>query len=62
MFHLSPLLLTILVHQVFKNTACMMHMGNMTKDFVPVGKDEQAEVKDESNSGKVAELLGEPLD
>ena len=48
--------------QVFKNTACMMHMGNMTKDFVPVGKDEQAEVKDESNSGKVAELLGEPLD
>ena len=25
-----------------------MHMGNMTKDFVPVGKDEQAEVKDEN--------------
>ena len=24
--------------QVFKNTAAMMHMGNMTKDFVPVGK------------------------
>ena len=40
----------------------MMHMGNMTKDFVPVGKDEQAEVKDETNSQKVAELLGESLD
>ena len=32
-------------YDVFKNTACMMHMGNMTKDFVPVGKEEQAEVK-----------------
>ena len=27
---------------MFKNTSCMMHMGNMTKDFVPVGKEEQA--------------------
>ena len=36
----------------------MMHMGNMTKDFVPVGKEEQAEIKDETNSHKVAELLG----
>ena len=44
--------------QVFKNPACMMHMGNMTKDFVPVGKEEQAEIKDETNSHKVAELLG----
>ena len=35
-----------------------MHMGNMTKDFVPVGKDEQAEIKDETNSGHVADLLG----
>ena len=35
-----------------------MHMGNMTKDFVPVGKEEQAEIKDETNSHKVAELLG----
>merc|ERR1711878_231918 len=43
---------------VFKNTACMMHMGNMTKDFVPVGKEEQAEIKDDANSQKVAELLG----
>merc|ERR1719297_540497 len=45
-------------YDVFKNTACMMHMGNMTKDFVPVGKEEQAEIKDETNSNKVAELLG----
>jgi len=43
---------------VYKNTACMMHMGNMTKDFVPVGKEEQAEIKNEANSEKVAELLG----
>ena len=35
-----------------------MHMGNMTKDFVPVGKEEQAEIKDESNAEKVATLLG----
>ena len=44
---------------MFKNTACMMHMGNMTKDFVPVGKEEQAEIKNEDNSNKVATLLGE---
>merc|ERR550519_1792453 len=31
----------------------MMHMGNMTKDFVPVGKEEQAEIKNEDNSVKV---------
>merc|ERR1740129_1500172 len=40
------------------NTACMMHMGNMTKDFVPVGKEEQAEIKDDVNATKVAALLG----
>ena len=45
-------------YDVFKNTACMMHMGNMTKDFVPVGKEEQAEIKDESNAEKVAALCG----
>ena len=33
-------------------------MGNMTKDFVPVGKEEQAEVKNDSNAVKVAELAG----
>merc|ERR1712045_4663 len=45
-------------YDVFKNTACMMYMGNMTKDFVPVGKEEQAEIKDPTNCEKVAELLG----
>merc|ERR1711887_228795 len=45
-------------YDVFKNTACMMHMGNMCKDFVPVGKEEQAEIKDEKNCEKVATLLG----
>ena len=43
---------------MFKNTAAMMHMGNMTKDFVPVGKEEQAEIKNEDNSIKVATLVG----
>ena len=45
-------------YDVFKNTACMMHMGNFTKDFVPVGKEEQAEIKDDINAGKVATLCG----
>merc|ERR1711994_902960 len=35
-----------------------MHMGNLTKDFVPVGKEEQAEIKDYTNAEKVAALLG----
>merc|ERR1711971_136126 len=45
-------------YNVFKNTVCMMHMGNMTKDFVPVGKEEQAEIKDDANAVKVAALAG----
>merc|ERR1712128_268943 len=45
-------------YNVFKNTAIMMHMGNMTKDFVPVGKEEQADVKDDTNCQKVAQLAG----
>jgi len=45
-------------YDVFKNTACMMHMGNMTKDFVPVGKEEQAEIKVDTNAIKVAALMG----
>merc|ERR1739848_841808 len=45
-------------YDVYKNTACMMHMGNMTKDFVPVGKEEQAEIKDDTNAIKVATLSG----
>merc|ERR1712213_60174 len=49
---------TQMKYDVFRNTACMMHMGNMTKDFVPVGKEEQAEMKDPANCEKVAELLG----
>jgi len=49
-------------YDTYKNTACMMHMGNMTKDFVPVGKEEQAEIKDESNAEKVAQLAGIDLE
>merc|ERR1719226_335675 len=45
-------------YDVYRNTACMMHMGNLTKDFVPVGKEEQAEIKDETNALKVAEICG----
>merc|ERR1712066_65835 len=45
-------------YDVFKCTAALMHMGNMTKDFVPVGKEEQAEIKDDTNSQKVAALCG----
>merc|ERR1711892_330443 len=45
-------------YNMFKCTACLMHMGNMTKDLVPVGKEEQAEIKDDINSQKVAELCG----
>merc|ERR1711892_951753 len=45
-------------YDTYKNTACMMHMGNMTKDFVPVGKEEQAEIKEDINALKVAELCG----
>merc|ERR1712073_119860 len=45
-------------YNVFKNTAAMMHMGNLCKDFVPVGKEEQAEIKDDTNAQKVATLLG----
>merc|ERR1711936_1163672 len=45
-------------YNVYKLTAIVMHMGNLTKDFVPVGKEEQAEVKDDTNADKVAELCG----
>merc|ERR1711936_1417524 len=45
-------------YNVYKLTAVVMHMGNLTKDFVPVGKEEQAEVKDETNAEKVADLCG----
>merc|ERR1712223_370536 len=45
-------------YNVYKLTAVVMHMGKLTKDFVPVGKEEQAEVKDETNAQKVADLCG----
>ena len=45
-------------YNVYKLTACVMHMGNMCKDFVPVGKEEQAEVKHEENSIKIADICG----
>ena len=45
-------------YNVYKLTACVMHMGNMCKDFVPVGKEEQAEVKHEDNSIKIADICG----
>jgi myosin heavy chain 6/7 len=43
---------------VYRLTAVVMHMGNMTKDFVPVGKEEQAEIKNDTNADKVAEICG----
>jgi len=45
-------------YNIYKLTSVVMHMGNFTKDFVPVGKDEQAEIKDDTNAQKVAELCG----
>merc|ERR1711963_122736 len=45
-------------YNIYKLTAVVMHMGNMTKDFVPVGKEEQAEIKDQANAEKVAGLCG----
>ena len=45
-------------YNVYRLTAVVMHMGNMTKDFVPVGKEEQAEVKDEVNARIIADVCG----
>merc|ERR1712242_78914 len=45
-------------YNIYRLTAVVMHMGNMTKDFVPVGKEEQAEIKDQVNAEKVASLCG----
>merc|ERR1719175_178350 len=45
-------------YNIYKLTAVVMHMGNLTKDFVPVGKEEQAEIKDETNAKKVADICG----
>ena len=49
-------------YNVYKLTAVVMHMGNLTKDFVPVGKEEQAEVKGDANAEKVAEICGVDLE
>ena len=49
-------------YNVYKLTAVVMHMGNLTKDFVPVGKEEQAEVKSEVNAEKVAAICGIDLE
>merc|ERR1711963_1235147 len=45
-------------YNCYKLTAVVMHMDNLTKDFVPVGKEEQAEIKDETNAEKVATICG----
>merc|ERR1719385_271442 len=45
-------------YNIYKLTSVVMHMGNLTKDFVPVGKEEQAEIKDDTNAQKVASLCG----
>ena len=45
-------------YDLYKNTACIMYMGNMPKDFVRIGKEEQAEIKNDANAQKVATLAG----
>merc|ERR1719367_689419 len=45
-------------YNIYKLTAVVMHMGNMSKDFVPVGKEEQAEIKNEATAEKVATICG----
>ncbi len=45
-------------YNIYKCTALVMHMGNMCKDFVPVGKEEQAEVKHDDNCQKIAAIMG----
>merc|ERR1719365_584748 len=45
-------------YNIYKLTAVVMHMGNLTKDFVQVGKEEQAEIKDDTNAVKVADICG----
>ena len=41
-------------YDTYKNTACMMYMGNLPKDFVPIGKEEQVEIQNDANVQKVA--------
>ena len=50
-------MLNIFLHQ---NTSCMMHMGEMTKTFIGIGKEDQADIKpeDAKHATNVANLLG----
>ena len=45
---------------ITQNTACMMHMGEMTKSFVGIGKEAQADIKpeDAKHATNIANLLG----
>lgn len=45
-------------YNVYKLTSVVMHMGNLTKDFMPVGKEEQAEVKTDTTAKKIADICG----
>ena len=45
-------------YNVYKLTAVVMHMGNFTKDFIPAGKEDQADVKENRNAKIVANLCG----
>ena len=47
-------------YNIYKLTAVVMHMGNLTKDFIPVGKEEQADIPEsqEGNAKKVATICG----
>ena len=47
-------------YNIYKLTAVVMHMGNLTKDFIPVGKEEQADIPDSqmANAVKVATICG----
>ena len=45
---------------LYQNTSCMMHMGEMTKTFIGIGKEAQADIKpeDAKHATNVATLLG----
>merc|ERR1711962_1952402 len=47
-------------YNVYKNTACLMHMGEMSKSFIGIGKEEQADIKeeDQKHAKNVSSLLG----
>merc|ERR1711994_699413 len=47
-------------YNIYKLTAVVMHFGNFTKNFRPVGKEEQADIDaaNETNAQKVATICG----